>query len=1032
MGVRLAAMFFLGLGLTATQALVFGGDGPISTDEASKGFDAVAAPIIKRYCLECHSTEEQEGDLDLERFTNLDQARNAPRVWQRVAEVIKGGEMPPKESRQPGEDERDRLRRWVGDFLSTEATRRAGDPGRVVLRRLNNAEYTYTLRDLTGVASLEPAREFPVDGAAGEGFTNTGNALVMSPSLVTKYLDAAKGVAAHAVLLPDGFRFSSATTARDWTEETLAEIREFYREFTDPKGGGDSVNLQGIVFNTNQGGRLPLERYLAATVIERDALTSGAKSFETVARERGLNARYLGTLWRSLTTAEPSLLLAGLQARWRAAKAEDVPDLVAEVSARQKGLWKFSGVGHIGKVGGPKAWMEPVNPLVARREIRFKIPPSTDGKAVPLSLVATDAGDGNAHDFVVWRDPRIVAPGRPDLPLRDFADVKGIGTDIRVQAPAVVSFHLPAELAGNAELVTSGTLDDESGELGSVQLEVVAGSPRVEAGLSASAIVVKDGGEARKRIEAALDDFRNLFPPALCYSKIVPVDEVITLTLFHREDGHLARLMLDEAQKSRLDRLWDELHFISGDALTLVDALAQLMEYASQDGDPKVLEPLRKPINDRADEFRRRLVEAEPRQLDALLRFAAQAYRRPLTASESSQLRKLYDKLRSEEMPRDEAFRLTLARVLVAPAFLYRAEQPVPGPDQGPVSVGELATRLSYFLWSSQPDPELRGLADSGRLTDPDVLARQARRMLRDDKARRLATEFACQWLGIADFDQLDEKSERHFPTFLGLRGAMHEESVRFFTDLFQNDGSILGILGADHTFLNGPLAKHYGIPWEQGPPEDWQRVDGIKQFGRGGILGQATTLAKQSGASRTSPTLRGNWISEVLLGERLPRPPKGVPQLPDDEAATDGLTVRQLVEQHAGNPKCAGCHQRIDPLGFSLEAFDAIGRRRDKDLGDRPIDTRAKALDGAEFDGLEGLKDYLLTARLETFLDQFCRKLLGFALGRSTQLSDDMLLTDMKTALKANDYRFGSAVEAIVRSRQFREIRGRDAAYTD
>jgi hypothetical protein len=249
----------------------------------------------------------------------------------------------------------------------------------------------------------------------------------------------------------------------------------------------------------------------------------------------------------------------------------------------------------------------------------------------------------------------------------------------------------------------------------------------------------------------------------------------------------------------------------------------------------------------------------------------------------------------------------------------------------------------------------------------------------------------------------------------------------------------VLGILNADHTFLNGPLAEHYGIPLGQAnppgggeKPQDWRRVDGIKRYGRGGILGQSTTLAKQSGASRTSPTLRGNWISEVLLGERLPRPPKGVPQLPDDEAATDSLTVRQLVEQHAANPKCAVCHQRIDPLGFSLEGFDAIGRRRVKDLGDRPIDTRARTMDGAQFESLEGLTDYLLNVRRDAFLKQFCRKLLGFALGRATQLSDEMLLADMRAALGANGYRVGPAIEVIVRSRQFREIRGRETAYTD
>jgi hypothetical protein len=164
-----------------------------------------------------------------------------------------------------------------------------------------------------------------------------------------------------------------------------------------------------------------------------------------------------------------------------------------------------------------------------------------------------------------------------------------------------------------------------------------------------------------------------------------------------------------------------------------------------------------------------------------------------------------------------------------------------------------------------------------------------------------------------------------------------------------------------------------------------------------------------------------------VLLGERLPRPPKGVPQLPDDETATEGLTVRQLVEKHASDAKCAVCHVRIDPLGFALEGFDTIGRRRDKDLGDRPIDTRAKTTDGAEFEGLEGLRSYLLTTRRDAFVRQFCRKLVGYALGRSVQLSDDPLLNEMQAELKRNGYKVETAILSVVRSLQFREIRGRD-----
>jgi hypothetical protein len=255
----------------------------------------------------------------------------------------------------------------------------------------------------------------------------------------------------------------------------------------------------------------------------------------------------------------------------------------------------------------------------------------------------------------------------------------------------------------------------------------------------------------------------------------------------------------------------------------------------------------------------------------------------------------------------------------------------------------------------------------------------------------------------------------------------MYEETQRFFTDLFQRDGSVREILDADHTFLNEALARHYGIPGVTGP--EWRRVDGVKKHGRGGILAQATTLAKQSGASRTSPILRGNWVSEVLLGEKLPRPPKGVPQLPEDEVATAGLTVRQLVEKHSSDPKCAVCHRRIDAYGFALEAFDAIGRRRDRDLANRPIDVKTRTMDGVPLDGLDGLRGYLLTQRGEQLTRHFCRKLLGYALGRGVQLSDEPLLDEMQAALAKPGAGVGAAVETIVRSRPFREIRGRDAA---
>src|SRR3954469_22905100 len=201
--------------------------------------------------------------------------------------------------------------------------------------------------------------------------------------------------------------------------------------------------------------------------------------------------------------------------------------------------------------------------------------------------------------------------------------------------------------------------------------------------------------------------------------------------------------MLDDAQRQQLDELWSELHFVSRDALTSVDAFAQLLEFATQDADPKVFEPLRQPIKDRAAAFRRFLVDCEPKQVDSLIDFAGRAYRRPLADEESQGLRLLYAELRKEGIPHEEAFRLTLARVLAGPAFLYRIEKPAPGASQGPVSDWELANRLSYFLWSSQPDDKLRQAATDARLHESAVLTTETRRLLRDAKTRRLATEFA-------------------------------------------------------------------------------------------------------------------------------------------------------------------------------------------------------------------------------------------------------------------------------------------------
>ena len=990
-------------------------------------------PILKDSCLNCHSTKKQKGDVDLEQFASAADIRRSPKVWEAVLEQVASGEMPPKKEKALSTATKKTLLDWTRLTLEGIALANAGDPGPVVLRRLSNSEYTYAIQDLTRVPSLDPAREFPVDGSAGEVFTNVGAALVMSPGLLSKYLDAGKDVAQHAVLLPDGIAFSDKTTKRDWTNEKIAAIKAFYARYS-VAGNVETVLVQGHKVDLVGGdGRLPLELYLSATIIHREALRSGQKTVAQVAQELGLNAKYLGTFWTSMNGDTPSIFLDSIRADWRKAVPADVPVLAASIKAWQTSLWRFGAIGHIGKVNGPKGWQLPVNPVVTTEDFRVAIP---GGDSPKVYLTSTNLRSDQAS--LAWSKARVVVKGKPDAAVAIPAG-KPSGPN------AVIEIALPAGLPKGAEFLVECHLPKDSPADACVQAWVTTKPPALSGrivptgapinkkkggmwsdgegkmGFNAP-LLVTDGGVAHQELQRSAQEFRALFPSALCYARVVPVDEVVTLTLFYREDDSLGRLMLDDKAAAELDRLWSDLRFISQEALLQVESFESLYQFATQDANPNAFEPLREPIMRRAAEFQQELLAAEPKHVDAVVRLAGDAWRRPLKDGEADQLRALYQDLRKQDLPHDLAVRRLIARVLVSSAFLYRGEKAAAGEKAAPVNDWELATRLSFFLWSSAPDAELRALAASGQLHEPEVLAAQMRRMVKDAKSERLAREFGCQWLHVRDLATLDEKSERHFPTFVSLRGAMQEETERFFTDLFQQDRPVLSLIDADHVFVNGPLARHYGLKVSG---EGWQRVDGVRAQGRGGVLAFASTLARQSGASRTSPILRGNWLTEVLLGDKLPRPPKDVPILP--ETAPQGLTERQLIEKHSSDPVCARCHQRVDPFGFALEGFDAIGRARSKDAAGLDIDTRTVLPGGVSVDGLNGLRDYLLTRRQDDFLRQFSRKLLGYALGRAVQLSDKPLLDAMVARLKTGEGRVGGALELIVLSSQFREVRGRD-----
>ncbi len=416
-------------GLGALAVLAWAAAKADPTPDAAADYADHVRPILTQYCLSCHSKEKKRGDLNLERFDTLDAARKDPSAWQAVWEKLDAGEMPPGKAPQPSLEERGRLTAWVRGFLVAEMKAHAGDPGRVVVRRLSKPEYDNTVRDLTGV-DLRPARDFPADGAAGEGFTNAGDALVMSPTLLAKYLRAAKDIAAHAVPLPDGFRFSPSTTRRDWTDETLAELRKTYREIAP---GPDD-------------GRLDFTPYLSATVAHRDDLMSGKATIEAVAAQQKLNPKYLQTLWRTLTDKEPSFPLDHIRARWRTAGPKDVDAVASEIREWQSLLWKFN---KIGSYMNP-VWQDAANPtFVESQTVRFR-PNLLAGKnEVALYLAARDLS-GRDGGRVVWRRPRVAGGKQPPLLLRDARD-----SAARLSAEPLTFVRDPLDKAQDADSLTA-------------------------------------------------------------------------------------------------------------------------------------------------------------------------------------------------------------------------------------------------------------------------------------------------------------------------------------------------------------------------------------------------------------------------------------------------------------------------------------------------------------------------------------------------------------------------------------------------
>ena len=982
-------------------------------------FADTVRPFLGSYCVGCHGGTSPAAQFDLRPYSTIaDVVRDYPR-WNLVLEKLTAGEMPPKGMKQPPESSRKEVIDWVQAVRTNEARRNDGDPGLVLARRLSNAEYNYTIRDLTGV-DIRPTREFPVDPANPAGFDNSGESLSMSPALLSKYLQAAREVSNHMVLTLDGIAFAPhpMLVETDREKYTIQRIVDFYeRQPTDFA-----------------------DYFQAAWMFKhRAALGKARATLAEIAAATRISPKYLATIWQTLEqTKEEAGPLAKLQSMWRALPAPKgkQPDSVREDCARMRDF-----VVRLRKLTSP-IFRSPVVPGLA--------PSSQPLMNWKLKEFATHRRDFDRAALRVEGEP---PPSEAALTL-DRGAVGGTKDQAAVK-------EWVAE-------ILEGRLKDPD-------LAVPAGQ--------------------RERYEAAFARFSSVFPDAFYVrerGRFYPVDTLDKGRLlsagFHnvmgyfRDDIPLMELILDEKGKQELEKLWQEFDFIadhtirtyvqyyfnqSGEvrgrgresgterppdkeviAEPIIMGLRQLYLTKAEAADnpiaaKAILEHFDR-VNSTIRWVERARQEAEPRHLDALVKFAARAYRRPLSIAERDGILSYYRELREKNaLNHEEAMRDSIASVLMSPYFCYRIDlidsaarskstAPIRPASTGgakltsgseairPLPDFALASRLSYFLWSSMPDEELTARAAAGDLRKPEVLLAQVRRMLKDDRARGLATEFGGNWLDFRRFEDHNAVDRERFPSFDNeLRQAMFEEPVRFMTDVIRSDRPVLDLLYANYMFVNPALARHYGMSEVAGKPDQWVRVDNARDYGRGGVLPMAVFLTQNAPGLRTSPVKRGYWVARRVLGEAIPPPPASVPELPNDEAKLD-LPLREMLAKHRENSACASCHSRFDSFGLTFEGYGPIGESREKDLAGRPVSTQAAFPGGSEGAGLDGLQTYIRAHREKDFLDNLSRKLLVYALGRSLMLSDELLIDRMRAKLAERNFRISALVETIVASPQF------------
>ena len=988
-------------------------------------------PLLAKHCFKCHGDRRQKGDMQLNVLDPAMATRADAEGWHAALDVINAGEMPPEDEEQFSDEERRKVVAWLTESLAAAADRQKGERT-VVLRRLTTEQYTNSLQDLLGV-SIDFAQTLPEDGKAKNGFSNNGEVLQASPLHLDNYQQI----------------------ARMGLEQAIAGekpgVTHYRVTFGKGRGKGEVAGRTGGY----QSVPLTPEDFTVDILKDGAPIQGGSeaerKQREQIQRKISVGLRGSGQD-RFRAVDEGMVLLSALPHREKVPKAWQGPS--PNLKLEMQRVWPEQGDFAM-RVKASRGYLPPLRkqllvqldePAPRAQWQQGEVVLADGAWVIPADK--TDQHKNLAMDGVFLRPKEVPkdskARVRLDLPTDGFYQLDLVHPPVNPNAmPSVrlraAGHHLDQRLELTPDQLAQPRLTTPLGVVG-----MRKGRHHVEVGgkffVGFSHVVVTPLGAEHPLVRrlseqgrAQEDAIADLVPSirALIGTR---TDDGMDYTTFGDAQDVTAPLGAPETYEffGRLENLPIP-EPESGDKEVLSGFLLlgvwndHLVKSAKETGPPLLIESIefeapylpQWPPKSHTDIF----FDAESRSDDeaytreVLARFVSRAFRRPATDEEVERYLGFWRSVRSDYDVYEDSVREVLVAILCSPEFLYLCEPEDELDDDGALYDWMLANRLSYFLWNGPPDAALRRVADEGRLRE--ALLAETERMLDDPRTSRFLRRFAYEWLRMDRHDGMTINVDRHPDYTRFVKRDMREETFSFVENVFGEDLPLSTLFDADFAMLNQNLAEFYGVEGVYGGHFRKVPIPASMPERRCGLLSHGSFHVGHSDGNEPHPIKRAVWLKARLLGDEPPPPPPNVPDLDPETPGFDAMTLKQQIESHRDKDSCRDCHAGIDPYGFVFERMNAVGRFEPRRKG-MDIDARSTLPDGAEVDGMAGIRAYLLADAKDDFARSVVEHLFAYALGREVGFADDEELDELLSQVRLSGYRARSVIRSIVSSPSF------------